>query len=104
MTQRLTRSIKAAAVWCRAHRHDKVRDQHAMLCRKILGHYQYYGVTGNKRRLGCYLYAVRRAWRKWLDRRAQGRHMPWARYAMLLKRYPLPPPRIPHSYLRAANP
>ena len=44
MSSRLTRSVQAIDGWCRAHRHDRVIDQHAALCRKIRGHDAYYGV------------------------------------------------------------
>ncbi|MGO9107846.1 MAG: hypothetical protein ACLP9L_01305 [Thermoguttaceae bacterium] len=60
----------------------------------------YYGITGNARALGCFLMAVHRAWRKWLDRRNCLREMTWDRFNRLLKRYPLPPPRIVHSYVK----
>ncbi|WP_437676819.1 hypothetical protein [Sorangium sp. So ce131] len=35
-------------------------------------------------------------WRKWLDRRSQNAKMTWERMHRLLKRYPLPQPRITH--------
>ena len=33
-------------------------------------------------------------WKKWLGRRSQRGHMSWVRFAEMLKRYPLPEPRI----------
>jgi hypothetical protein len=43
--------------------------------------------------------------RKWLNRRSQNAGMTWERMQRLMKRYPLPTPRIVHSALaRAANP
>jgi RNA-directed DNA polymerase len=58
--------------------------------RKLEGHFNYFGVNGNSRALGCLLYAVRVAWRKWLDRRSQRGRMTWKRFAALLAAYPLP--------------
>ena len=66
---RLSRSLKAAGQWCRAHRHWRVRDPHAALSRKLRGHYACYGITGNARALQRLRYEVERRWRKWLDRR-----------------------------------
>jgi len=44
---------------------------------------------------------VKRCWRKWLDRRNRQHEMIWDRFNRLLKRYPLPPPKIVHSvYVR----
>jgi RNA-directed DNA polymerase len=103
--KRLTRCIRAISAWCRAHRHLKVRHQHRELRAKLRGHYQYYGVTGNWRSLNGFFQAVRRAWQKWLRRRAQRRTMNWDRFAKLLRHYPLPQPWIAHRYSRpAANP
>ncbi len=66
---RLSRSLKAAGQWCRAHRHWSVRDQHAALSRKLRGHCACYGITGNARALQRLRYEVERRWRKGPDRR-----------------------------------
>jgi len=105
MRKRLTRSVRKIAEWCRSNRHRSVAQQRRKLNEKLRGHYEYYGVTGNYRCLATFWYLVKRVWRKWLDRRDQQRHMPWARFNRLLLRYPLLTPRIAHSYhQRAANP
>jgi group II intron reverse transcriptase/maturase len=91
---RLRRAIKAAAEWCRRHRHDPVKDQHAMLRSKLQGHYNYFAVNGNHAALAKLRFAVGCAWQKWLNRRSQRAKMWWPRFNELLRRYPLPPPRI----------
>ena len=98
-SKRLSRAVRSIAEWCRAHRHSPVVEQHATLSQKVRGHYAYYGITGNARALHWFLWAVSRVWRKWLDRRNRQREMTWVRFKRLLKRYPLPPPRIVHSYV-----
>ena len=47
--KRLRRAMKRAWCWCRNHRHEPLREQYRMLCLKLRGHYQYYGVRGNYR-------------------------------------------------------
>jgi RNA-directed DNA polymerase len=102
---RLSRAVRAANDWCRRHRHLPVKQQHRTLCKKLRGHFSYYGITGNSIALVRFDYQVRRIWRKWLDRRSQRRVMTWDRFVRLLERYPLPPPRPVHSILlRAAKP
>lgn len=102
---RFGRAVKRLTQWCRAHRHWPVAEQHAVLNRKLRGHYAYYGVTGNARALGRYLRLAERAWRKWLNRRNHRAHMTWERFQHLLTRHPLLPPRVVHSiYPRAAKP
>jgi RNA-directed DNA polymerase len=87
---RLRRAIQAAAEWCRRHRHLPVKEQHQALKRKLVGHYNYFGVNGNLRALRCLHWAVRRAWRKWLNRRSQRARMNWQRFGQLLAAHPLP--------------
>jgi len=87
---RLRRAINAATEWCRRHRHDPVKEQHQTLVRKLNGHYNYFGVNGNSRALDALLHAVKRAWRKWLDRRSQNARMNWKRFGQLLAANPLP--------------
>lgn len=99
---RLTRSIRSIRPWCRQHRHRPVCWQQAKLVLKVRGHYLYYGITGNIRSLNSFYEQVRRTWRYWLNRRTRGRSMSWHRFESgVLKHYPLPPPRIYHSYAKA---
>jgi group II intron reverse transcriptase/maturase len=101
-SKRLTRAVQAVSAWCRANRHLPVSEQRAALHRKLQGHYQYYGITGNWRSLNGFLQAVRRVWQKWLRRRAQRRTFAWEHFAVLLKHHPLPQPCIAHRR-RVAN-
>jgi group II intron reverse transcriptase/maturase len=100
-SDRLSRAVKKIAHWCRKHRHDPVDEQHQTLSQKVRGHDAYYGITGNARALQNFREAVKRCWRKWLDRRNRRHDMTWDRFARLLQYYPLPPPRVVHSvYVR----
>lgn len=91
---RLTRALRALNQWCRANRHWKVREQHQALCRKLEGHDQYYGITGNWRALLLLRRALERVWRKWLGRRSQNGYVSWDRLKAILEHYPLPQPRV----------
>lgn len=96
---RLSRALRTIAQWCRRHRHRSVREQHAKLCRKLRGHDQYYGITGNAEALCRFRYGVTRIWHRWLGRRNREPY-PWSRFTRLLERYPLPPARVVHSVYR----
>jgi RNA-directed DNA polymerase len=93
-TARLRRAIMAVADWCRRHRHQSVREQHAALTRRLVGHFNYFGVEGNRRGLTTLVWWAERVWRKWLDRRSQRAHMTWRRFKLLLRAFPLPQPRV----------
>ena len=89
---RFRRALKRIADWCRVHRHLPVREQWQALAVKLRGHYNYYGLVGNRgpRQLCS---AVYRAWRSWLNRRSQRARMTWERMRLLHARYPLPLPQ-----------
>jgi RNA-directed DNA polymerase len=93
-SSRLQRAISVAADWCRRHRHEPVAVQHAALSRRIQGHFNYFGVSGNYRSLLPLVEATERNWYKWLRRRSNRSRLTWRRFAALLERYPLPTPRI----------
>jgi len=91
---RLRRAMVSVEDWCRRHRHRPVQEQCAALARKLVGHYSYFGVNGNLRSLVLLRTATHRAWQKWLNRRSQRARMTWERFNELLKKHPLPRPRI----------
>ena len=97
---RLGRALRNINTWCRRYRHAPVMRQHAVLSRKLLGHYAYYGITGNARSLASFRNQVERIWRKWLLRRSQRAKLTWDRFSAFLRRFPLPSIRIVHSVYR----
>lgn len=90
----LRRGLKKTDEWCRRNRHQPVREQHEGLVRRILGHYNYFGVNGNLESLERYRRRVLEQWRKRLGQRSQRARMTWQRFEGLLRSYPLPVPRI----------
>jgi group II intron reverse transcriptase/maturase len=98
--KRLCRAVRNAYKWCRENRHTPIKEQHKKLCRKIRGHYGYYGITFNMRSLESYYLQVKRAWHKWLNRRTRGNKFPWELFVKMLEKYPLPSPRIVHQFAK----
>ena len=94
MKKRLGRSLNAISEWCQTHRHDDVQSQWKSLTAKMRGHYEYYGRATNFRCLQQFYRAVRRLWRKWLNRRTRGKTLTWKDYQQLLAHFPLLRPRI----------
>ena len=90
----LRRAHQSIYAWCRRHRHLPVKAQHAALTRRIRGHFNYFGVSGNFRSLLLIIEQARRSWYKWLCRRSQRKRLTWERFADLLRDFPLPTPRI----------
>lgn len=95
---RLSRALRRVRVWCREHRHWRVKEQHRILAQKVRGHYAYYGVTSNYVALKRFWHEVKAIWRTWLSRRSNKAFLDWPQMHRLLERYPLPEPRIVHRY------
>jgi group II intron reverse transcriptase/maturase len=91
---RLRGALKRVVDWCRRYRHQPVREQWVALKRKLLGHFGYFGVTGNYQALHNFWRRVIGAWQKWLSRRSQRAWISRERMQRLLERYPLPTPRL----------
>jgi group II intron reverse transcriptase/maturase len=95
---RLARSLRRVAEWCRAHRHQPLQLQRKALAAQMRGHYGYYGITGNSEGLSIFWRQVVLTWRKWLARRSNNSTVTEVHMQKLLEHYPLPPPRIVHKY------
>ena len=96
--KRLRRFMKAIWLWCRENRHQPLQEQYRILCSKLRGYYQYYGIRGNFRVLEAVFRHTHRAWRYWLSRRSHKGHINWQKFVALVHdKLPLPKPRIIHS-------
>ena len=94
MASRFDRTLKRLSHWLRHNRHLPVAKQHRRLTQALLGHYAYFGLSGNLAALRRLRYEVERIWRKWLARRGHRSRMVWTYFTQLLRRYPLPTPVI----------
>jgi RNA-directed DNA polymerase len=90
----LRRAKTAIYDWCRRHRHGSIKDQHAALHRRLRGHFNSFGVSGNYNSMMRRVEATKRAWYKWLRRRSQRTRLNWERFTAMLRWWPLPRPRI----------
>ena len=95
--KRLRRAQKRLWIWCRNNRHMKLKDQYRILCSKLRGHYQYYGIRCNYRSLEAVFELVERAWQYWLSRRSHKSYISWEKFEKLRSLFRLPKPRIIHS-------
>jgi RNA-directed DNA polymerase len=102
---RLSRALMKIGDWLRKHCHWSIPEQHRILGQKLMGHYAYYGITGNGGCLATFRVGVVRLWRRWLGRRNRLGPLNWTRFNQLLKRFSLPGVRVIHSKFRlAVNP
>lgn len=95
---RVARTLKSFNRLCCKNRHKPLPEQQALLNGKLRGHYAYFGITGNIKALQHLARRVNKIWHKWLGRRSRKSYIPWKRFKVLLRRFPLEPPRIVHQY------
>jgi group II intron reverse transcriptase/maturase len=98
---RFSRALHQIREWCKAHRHEPLARQQRGLKQKLQGHYQYFGISQNYKALARFLHETQIAWRKWLSRRSNAGKVDWEEMHGILKRFPLPTPRITHRYTRS---
>ncbi len=99
--KRLNRCLKEISQWCRRNMHRKIRDQSRDLAKKLLGHYQYYGVSFNYRAMSSLYFQVHERWQYWLSRRSGKKHLTWESFRRKTERFPLPRPRITKSFIKS---
>jgi len=64
---------------------------------KLLGHYRYYGMSGNIRWLQNFYYQTVKLAFKWINRRSQRKSYNWDQFKRFIQFNPLPKPKIYHS-------
>ena len=69
----------------------------------LRGHYAYYGISGNSKRLGNLHERVQRCWQQWLSRRSNHSSVTWVAFARILAHLPIPRPRILHRHRYAVS-
>ena len=86
--------LKAFKEWLKKARTMKTKDLWEIAKAKMRGHYNYYGVTDNLRGIERFGHEVKMLLFKWLNRRGKRHCLNWERFDVMLKRFPLPIPRI----------
>lgn len=94
ISKRIASKLKLFKVWIQAHRTLPTSEIMKTAANKLRGHYAYYGVTGNSRSIGDYYLQVKRLLFKWLGRRGKRDCLSFEKFNLLLKKFPLPTPRI----------
>ena len=87
-------SLKRLNEWCKENRHLRLKRLFEVLNSKLKGYYEYFGVTGNYRRLNGLYGRLRQMLFKWLNRRSQRRSFDWLKFCGVLDRYCLLRPSI----------
>lgn len=91
--------VKAFTAWIKAVRDRKTTNQIFKIVKaKLIGHYNYYGISFNMRMIDKYHHEITKLLFKWLNRRSQRKSFTWESFEKYLKLNPLPKPVITHRF------
>lgn len=92
--KKLAAKKQSVKEWLHENLHGKPSDTIELLNKKLVGHYRYYGISGNYEGLLKFYRYIRTALYKTLTRRSQRAYLSWKRYRSLLAKHPIAKPRI----------
>lgn len=104
-SKRLKKKVKMTGIWLKNIRNLVKRSEWwEVLKRKLVGHYQYYGISGNFKAINKFYFYVKRLAMKWSNRRSQKKSFNWMSFNRFLRKNPLPTPKICHkAAIRGCN-
>lgn len=101
-SKKFSASLVKINEWLKANRHITLKGLIKELNLKLRGHYSYYGITFNSRRISSFYEQVKRLLYKWLNRRGGKKRWNWEKFLKLVEQWqPLIRPKIDHSRILA---
>jgi len=102
--KKMTSKLKKSNLWIKENRHKlKPDDLIRKLNRSLAGYYNYYAVTHNMTTVNLFHRLIVEQLYYWLNRRGQRKSYSWNKFNELLKRVPIPRPRLKHSLYELAK-
>jgi group II intron reverse transcriptase/maturase len=96
--KRYNKAVKKCREWIKQNRHCDMVIIWDRIKQMIVGHYRYYGVSENSRKIAQYKREIEILLFKWLNRRSHKKSFTWDWFYEYLKKFPLPAPRLYHSF------
>ena len=92
--KKLKKSISEFNIWIKKCRNEKLSIVFSTTKKKLIGHYNYYGITDNINSIEKYYSNVNRLLFKWLNRRSQKKSYTEETFKQMLEVFELPTPSI----------
>jgi hypothetical protein len=93
--KKFSTKLKEMNMWLKKVRSRRnVKYWWQILCSKLRGHYQYFGVSGNFISINKFYHYTRKLLYKWLNKRSQKKSFCWGKFNIYLKQYNFPTPKI----------
>jgi group II intron reverse transcriptase/maturase len=97
--ERFRKSLRGIYLWFKALKNTiSIKELWTQLVSKLRGHYQYYGVSENFKRLQEFYHHIEGIAFKLLNRRCHKKSFNWQGFCKYLRRFPLPKPYIVHNF------
>ena len=92
--KKLKQKAQEFKLWIKTHRNLQLKEIMAIVKLKLIGHYNYYGITDNSIGINKYYEIVKKLLYKWLNRESQrGSFTTWE-FKNMIKTFKIPIPRI----------
>lgn len=92
--KKYAKKLQEYNTWAKNNRGKTLKEIMETTKRKLLGHYNYFGITDNSRALVKYTYEVIRILFKWLNRRSQRESYTWEEFRQMVNTFQFPKPKI----------
>lgn len=92
--KKFKQKVQEYKVWIKGNRNRPLAEIMETTKKKLIGHYNYYGITDNIDGIADYLFAITNLIFKWLNRRSQKKSYDWNGLGQMLEIYKLPKPTI----------
>lgn len=92
--KRFKQKVQEYKVWIKQNRDGKLNSIMTTTKKKLIGHYNYYGINDNIRDIRKYNHCIKGLLFKWLNRRSQRKSYNLEQFKQMLKEFKLPEPKI----------
>lgn len=92
--KKFKQKVQEFKIWIKENRNRPLKEIMPTIKRKLIGHYNYYGVTDNVKGLDRFAFEVRKLLFKWLNRRSQKKSYTFETFNLMLLFYKLPNSKI----------
>jgi RNA-directed DNA polymerase len=86
--------LQKSKAWLKKNMHEPIGNIIKSLNAKLIGHFRYYGITGNSSMINSFKYRVTKQLFWVLNRRSQRRSYNWDKFLRMLKIYPIAKAKI----------
>ena len=92
--KKLKQKVKEFKFWIKQNRETPIKELIPTIKKKLIGHYNYYGITDNTKSINKYRYCIIMLLYKWLNRRSQRNSYTLERFWLMIKFYDLPKAKV----------